>query len=168
MLRTQRLWKLRSRLNKSSRKHLSTLLYGCEVWKVFKTGYVLPIIRADGDIDSHTAMPYNMFVRHLRDALVHIGMKESQAQHYAGHSMRAGGATSAAVHGLAPAEITHLAGVSSVDWLVWYNRHHLTSRLLASRAIGQDCSQMIDVWGLLSVGDQTPKSGVICLCIRFP
>ena len=81
-------------------------------------------------------MEYKPFIRHLRNALVTTGMLETRAQKYAGQSMRSGGATSAAVHGLSPAEICQLAGVSDINLLVYYNRHHLASRIRASRAIG--------------------------------
>ena len=50
--------------------------------------------------------------------------------------MRSGGATAAAISGLSPAEICHLAGVKDVDWLSHYNRNYLSSRLRASRAVG--------------------------------
>ena len=50
--------------------------------------------------------------------------------------MRSGGATAAAISGLSPAEICHLADVKDVDWLSYYNRNHLSSRLRASRAVG--------------------------------
>ena len=63
-------------------------------------------------------------------------MPIAKAARYAGHSMRAGGAASAAIHGLSTAEICHLAGVKDINWLTWYNRHYLASRIRASRSIG--------------------------------
>ena len=81
-------------------------------------------------------MQYSDFVRFLRSALKHIGLSDGEARRYAGQSMRSGGATAAAMSGLSPAEICHLAGVKDVDWLSYYNRNHLSSRLRASRAVG--------------------------------
>ena len=72
----------------------------------------------------------------LCPALIHIGVLEHHARRFAGQSMRSGGATAAAISGLSPAEICHLAGVKDVDWLSYYNRNHLSSRLRASRAVG--------------------------------
>ncbi len=46
---------------------------------------------------------YKPFIHHLRQTLIAIGMPEARAQRYAGHSMRSGGATSEAAHGLSPA-----------------------------------------------------------------
>ena len=67
---------------------------------------------------------------------LNIGVSEHHARRFAGQSMRSGGATAAAISGLSPAEICHLAGVKDVDWLSHYNRNHLSSRLRASRAVG--------------------------------
>ena len=104
--------------------------------RLFQKGHVLPAINKRGCIDNGQFMEYKPFIHHLRQTLIAIGMPETRAQKYAGQSMRSGGATSAAVHGLSPAEICQLAGVSDINWLVYYNRHHLASRIRASRAIG--------------------------------
>ena len=104
--------------------------------RTFKKGYVLPSISACGSVDSTRYMQYSDFVRFLRSALKHIGLSDGEARRYAGQSMRSGGATAAAMSGLSPAEICHLAGVKDVDWLSYYNRNHLSSRLRASRAVG--------------------------------
>ena len=104
--------------------------------RTFKKGYVLPSISACGSVDSTRYMQYSDFVRFLRSALKHIGLSDGEARCYAGQSMRSSGATAAAMSGLSPAEICHLAGVKDVDWLSYYNRNHLSSRLRASRAAG--------------------------------
>ena len=103
---------------------------------LFKAGYVLPHIESSGFITKNKRMSYASFVLFLRHALTVTGMPAAKATKYAGHSMRAGGATSAAIHGLSPAEICHLAGVKDVNWLTWFNRHYLASRIRASRSIG--------------------------------
>ena len=107
-----------------------------EAQALFKSGYVLPRIESSGLIKKDKRMSYASFVLFLRHALAVTGMPEAKAAKYAGHSMRAGGATSAAIHGLSPAEICHLAGVKDINWLTWYNRHYLASRIRASRSIG--------------------------------
>ena len=81
-------------------------------------------------------MPHKVFVAHLREALVNIGLSRAMASVYSAHSMRAGGATAAAVHGLHREEIQHLAGVADPNWLAYHNRNYLAERLRVSQAIG--------------------------------
>ena len=81
-------------------------------------------------------MHYSDFVRFLRSALTHIRLSDSEARRYTGQSMHSDGATAAVMSVLSPAEISHLAGVKDVDWLSYYNRNHLSSRLRASHAVG--------------------------------
>ena len=117
--------------------HLRGVYHACKIAKNrFKSGFVLPHVASDGTVDSSRAMNYERFVAFLRSALIHIGVSEHHARRFAGQSMRSGGATAAAISGLSPAEICHLAGVKDVDWLSYYNRNHLSSRLRASRAVG--------------------------------
>ena len=80
--------------------------------------------------------PHKVFVAHLREALVNAGLSRKMADVYSAHSMRAGGATAAAVHGLHREEIQHLAGVADSNWLAYYNRNYLAERLRVSQAIG--------------------------------
>ena len=110
--------------------------------RVFQKGFVLPVINASVHIDRSAHMAYKPFVKQLRNALTTTGMATERAAKFAGQSMRSGGATAAAVSGLSSAEISHLAGVLDVNWLVYYNRHHLASRTRASRAVGLwQCTQ---------------------------
>ena len=103
---------------------------------VFRSGFVLPAISSLGVIDSSKAMAHADFVRHLRAALEQVGLSRKEARLFAGHSMRAGGATAAATHGLSREDIHHLAGVQDPCWLDYYNRTYLAERLRVSRAIG--------------------------------
>ena len=57
------------------------------------SGFVLPFVSAEGVIDRSRPVPYEAFVRHLRNALVHFGLDPADADHYSGHSMRSGAAT---------------------------------------------------------------------------
>ena len=98
---------------------------------------MLPHIGSSGFVTKDKRMSYASFVLFLRPALTVTGMPAAKAAKYAGHSMRADGATSAAIHGLSPAEICHLAGVKNISWLQRYNRHYLASRIRASRSIGR-------------------------------
>jgi len=104
---------------------------------VWKKGFVLPhICRKTGRVDSSRPMPYKTFVLFLRSALMHIGVSAEAAKVFSAQCMRGGGATEAAVHGLSPAEIQHLAGVKDPNWLAYYNRNYLGERLRVSRALG--------------------------------
>ena len=104
--------------------------------RMFRSGFVLPHIDADGRVHRERPMGYDEFVRHLRQALVTTGMSEAEAGEYSAHSMRSGGASAAARAGLEPLLICHVAGVKSIDWLVGYMRTDLNDRLRASWAIG--------------------------------
>ena len=42
----------------------------------------------------------------------------------------------AAAGGLHQEDIQHLAGVTTAEWLSWYNRRYLGERLRVSRALG--------------------------------
>jgi hypothetical protein len=107
-----------------------------EAREVFRTGFVLAHVNAQGDVDTARPMSHNNFVRHLREALVHIGLSRETAAVYSAHSMRSGGATSAAVNKLHREDIQHLAGVKDVNWLAYYNRMYLAERLRVSQGIG--------------------------------
>jgi hypothetical protein len=103
---------------------------------VFHTGFVLPNVDARGNVDTTSPMSYANFIRHLREALVHVGLSRESAAVYSAHSMRSGGATAAAVHGLSREDIQHLAGVKDANWLAYYNRMYLATRLRVSQGIG--------------------------------
>ena len=103
----------------------------------FRTGFVLPHIdRRTGVVDCTRPMCHGDFVAFLRSALTAIGMPVKEAALFAGQSARAGGATEAAAKGLHQEDIQHLAGVTSAEWLSWYNRRYLAERLRVSRALG--------------------------------
>ena len=99
-------------------------------------GFAIPAIIAPGHIDSTTAMDYKSFVRHLREGLQCIGFSEDAANVYAGQSLRAGAATAGVANGLQPHELCRAAGVSSINWDLWYNRYHLADRIRISRSLG--------------------------------
>jgi hypothetical protein len=103
---------------------------------VFRSGFVLAHVDTGGNIDRRRTMSYANFVRHLREALVHIGISAKDVTVFSGHSMRSGGASAAAMHGLHREDIQHLAGVKDVNWLAYYNRKYLAERLRVSQAIG--------------------------------
>ena len=103
---------------------------------VFRTGFILASISAAGVCDTSKCMSHKSFVWHLRNALQHIGLTREQAHAFSAHSMRAGGATEAAVHKLHREDIQHLAGVNDPNWLAYYNRTYLAERLRVSRALG--------------------------------
>ena len=105
--------------------------------RVFKTGFVLPHVDGRSKTSDRTrCMSYEKIVKSLRAMLVRIGVPVARARKYAGHSMRSGGATSAVIGKLSPSEISQLAGVKDLNWLVGYERKRLASRLRASRAVG--------------------------------
>ena len=99
-------------------------------------GFIMPHVDAQGVVHRDRPMEYRDFVRYLRQALVTIGVDIDYADHFAGHSMRSGGASAAARAGLPPHEICHLAGVKDINWLLYYMRHLLEDRLRASWSIG--------------------------------
>jgi hypothetical protein len=63
-------------------------------------------------------MGYDDYVRHLRHALVTVGVPEEDAQQFTAHSLRSGAATAAVHSGLDALSICTIAGVKSMDWLV--------------------------------------------------
>ena len=103
----------------------------------FRTGHVLPHInRTTGEVNNAKPMSYNDYVLFMRSALVTAGVPAETANLFAGQSPRAGGASEAAASGLHHEDIQHLAGVTSPEWLTWYNRRLLDERLRVSRALG--------------------------------
>jgi hypothetical protein len=103
---------------------------------VFRSGHVLPHIDTEGRVHRERPMEYDDFVRHLRQALVTVGLSEQEAAEYSAHSIRSGAATEAAHSELPPLLICHLAGVKSIEWLVGYMRADLGDRLRASWSLG--------------------------------
>jgi hypothetical protein len=99
------------------------------------SGFVLPFISADGVVDRSRPMPYDAFVRHLRSALIHIGLDAADAEHYAGHSMRSGAATDTADE-LPPHLISLAAGVKDINWILTYHRASIGDRRRVSWALG--------------------------------
>ena len=92
----------------------------------FRTGYVLPHIdHRTGAVDHSCTVSIGNFVAFLRAALVNIGLTKEEAALFAMQRARAGGATEAAAKRLHQEDIQHLAGVSSAEWLSWYNRRYL-------------------------------------------
>ena len=81
-------------------------------------------------------MSYGNYVRHLRHALVNLGMDQSVAQTFAGQSPRAGAGTEAARARVRPEMIAHAAGVKSIGWVLTYNRADIGDRLQASWSLG--------------------------------
>ena len=79
-------------------------------------------------------MAYGDYVAFLRSALIAIGLSETEAALLAGQS--AGAASEAAAGGLHQKDIQPLAGVTTAEWLSWYNRRYLGERLRVSRALG--------------------------------
>ena len=109
----------------------------CRAKDHFRTGHVLPHInRTTGEVNNTKSMSYNDYVLFLRSALVTAGVPAETASLFAGQSPRAGGASEAAASGLHHEDIQHLAGVTSPEWLTWYNRRLLDERLRVSRALG--------------------------------
>ena len=104
---------------------------------LFRSGPVLPNINvATGVPHPEQPMSHSSFVAFLRSALINIGLSEAEAEVLSARSMRAGGATATAVHGLYQEDIQHMTGVKDANWLAWYNRHYLGERLRVPRAIG--------------------------------
>ena len=104
--------------------------------RVFGGGHVLPHIDVDGRVHRDRPMEYDVFVAHLRQALVSTGLSEAEAFEYTAHSIRSGAATEAVHAGLPPLLICGVAGVKSIDWLVGYMRADLGDRLRASWSLG--------------------------------
>ena len=103
---------------------------------IFGSGFVLCGVDPGGVLNPVVPMSHKAFVAHLREALVNVGLTKEMAEVFSAHSMRAGGATSAAAMGLHREDIVHLAGVKDPNWLAYYNRNYLAERLRVSRAIG--------------------------------
>ena len=99
------------------------------------SGFVLPSISADGVVDRSRQMPYDAFVLHLRNALIHIGFDAADAEHFAGHSMRSGAATATA-NELPPHLISLAAGVKDINWILTYHRASIGDRMRVSWALG--------------------------------
>ena len=104
--------------------------------RVFGCGHVLPHVDASGRVHRERPMEYDVFVAHLRQALVSTGLPEAEAHEYTAHSIRSGAATEAVHAGLPPLLICGVAGVKSIDWLVGYMRADLGDRLRASWSLG--------------------------------
>jgi hypothetical protein len=104
--------------------------------RVFGGGHVLPHIDVDGRVHRDRPMEYDVFVAHLRQALVSTGLPEAEAFEYTAHSIRSGAATEAVHAGLPPLLICGVAGVKSIDWLVGYMRADLGDGLRASWSLG--------------------------------
>jgi len=103
--------------------------------RVFRGGFILPHIDAQGAVDRSRPMEYAAFVRQLRAALVFIGLTAAQAAEYAAHSMRSGAATEAGPH-LTPLQICFAAGVSDINWIIGYTRAITADRIHTPRAVG--------------------------------
>ena len=103
--------------------------------RVFRSGFILPHIDAKGVVDRSRPMEYAAFVRHLRAALVFIGLTSAQAAEYAAHSLRSGAATEAGPR-LTPLQICLAAGVSDINWIIGYTRATIADRIHTSRAVG--------------------------------
>ena len=99
-------------------------------------GFILPSVDTHGVIDPNTPMPYTAYVQHLRQAVRLSGCPEVDAERVAGHSPRSGAATQGAGARLQTYELSRLAGVGDLSWIVGYNRHLISDRLRASWALG--------------------------------
>ena len=109
----------------------------CRAKAHFRTGYVLPHInRTTGVLNNAKPMIHNDYVLFLRSALLTAGVPAETASLFAAQRPRAGGASEAAASGLHHEDTQHLAGVTSPEWLTWYNRRLLDERLRVSRALG--------------------------------
>ena len=103
----------------------------------FKTGFVLRTVYGDGSAAKPEKwLGHGRFVAFLRAALLSIGFSASDVGLFAAHSLRAGGATAAAVGKLSQHEIAMVSATSSTCWLEWYDRRSLARRLQLSRAVG--------------------------------
>ena len=102
---------------------------------MFRRGHVLPRIAA-GFVDTAHFMSYSTYVRHLRHALVCVGVPHAAACSFAGQSARSGAATEAVYASVRPEDICRMAGVTSISWCLGYMRPDQADRLEASRKIG--------------------------------
>ena len=99
------------------------------------SGYILPHIDAQGTVHRERPMSYDDYSRHLRAALVFVGVSAAEAAAFTPHSARAGAATEGAQH-LRPEELCHLAGTKDPAWFMGYLRRGLLDRLRLSWALG--------------------------------
>jgi hypothetical protein len=99
-------------------------------------GFVLPAIVVHGRIDGTTAMDCKLFVEYLREELQCTSFSADDANKYSGQSLRACAATAGVTNGLHPRKLCRAAGVSSINWVLWYNRCHLADRIRISRSLG--------------------------------
>jgi len=106
-----------------------------EAYFMFRTGHVLPFISAHGEVDTSRHMSYRSYVRHLRRALVKIGVPPGESETFSGQLARSGAATTAARAGVPPHELCRLAGVSSINWCLAYMRPDFGDRMRDSWAI---------------------------------
>ena len=103
----------------------------------FKKGFVLRTVYNDGTpADPEKFLGHGRFVAFLRAALLSVGFASKDVGLFAAHSLRAGGATAAAVGKLSQHEIAMVSATSSTCWLEWYDRRSLVRRLQLSRSIG--------------------------------
>mmetsp|Transcript_14741 Transcript_14741/g.22243 ORF Transcript_14741/g.22243 Transcript_14741/m.22243 type:complete len:86 (-) Transcript_14741:3637-3894(-) len=74
---------------------------------------------------------------HLQECLVsQCGLDAATAKRYTTQGIRAGAATTLVKHRIPEQRIKDLAGVTSEDWLVTYDRVDLERRLEGSRGLG--------------------------------
>ena len=99
------------------------------------TGYVLPHVDAQGVVHRERPMSYDDYARHLRSALVTVGVPPAEAASFTPHSARAGAATAGAQQ-LRPEELCFMAGTKDPSWLMGYLRRNLADRLRLSWALG--------------------------------
>ena len=107
-----------------------------EARTLFRQGHVLPLITAHGPIISSLQMPYRSYVRHLRHAIVQVGVPAAESLSFAGQSARAGAATDAVYAGLSPSAICRMAGVSTISWCLGYVRPDQADRIAESQKLG--------------------------------
>ena len=78
---------------------------------------------------------YKAFMRHLRNALVRIGLDPADADHYTGHSMRSGAATATADE--LPLHLTSRAArVIDINWILTDYRASIGDRMSVPWALG--------------------------------
>ena len=116
-------------------KRLSHTPNGCENRTFGGTGYVLPHVDAQGVVHRERPMSYDDYARHLRSALVTVGVPPAEAASFTPHSARAGAATAGAQQ-LRPEELCFMAGTKDPSWLMGYLRRNLADRLRLSWALG--------------------------------
>ena len=107
-----------------------------EARALFRTGHILAHVSSQGSVDTSRYMAYDSYVRHLRHALVQVGVSAEEARLFAGQSARSGAATESVQAGVGPEQLCRMAGVRSINWLLGYMRPDQQDRLVASRSIG--------------------------------